>query len=138
MIRTPRQSEVEPPAITEAVGQFLTFLAERGASTNTIAAYRRDLHQLARSIESRRTASSEPVGRQAIEEFVLHLQADGYREASIARKLAATRSFFIFLTGAGALSVNPTEGFALPRIQRPLPKPVRQEDVERLLRQPAG
>jgi len=115
------------------------FLTERGASANTIAAYRRDLDQLTRSIEGGRAAGGDPqLGRAIIEEFVVNLQGQGYREASIARKLAAARSFFVFLTAEGSLSANPTEGFALPKVKRPLPRLVSAEEVERLLRQPSG
>jgi integrase/recombinase XerD len=125
--------------MAEAVGKFMGFLTERGASTNTIAAYRRDLDQLTRSIEGGRAAGGDPqLGRPIIEEFVVNLQGQGYREASIARKLAAARSFFVFLTAEGSLSANPTEGFALPKVKRPLPRLVSAEEVERLLRQPSG
>ena len=125
--------------MAEAVGEFMGFLTERGASTNTIAAYRRDLDQLTRSIEGGRVAGGDPqLGRAIIEEFVVNLQGQGYREASIARKLAAARSFFVFLTAEGSLSANPTEGFALPKVKRPLPRLVSAEEVERLLRQPSG
>jgi integrase/recombinase XerD len=125
--------------MAEAVGEFIGFLTERGASTNTIAAYRRDLDQLTRSIEEGRAAGGGPhLGRAIIEEFVVNLQGQGYREASIARKLAAARSFFVFLTAEGSVSANPTEGFALPKVKRPLPRLVSAEEVERLLRQPSG
>jgi len=139
VVRPARKYEVQSPAMAEAVVEFLGFLTERGASTNTIAAYRRDLDQLTRSIEGGRAARSrQPLGRAAIEEFVVDLQGQGYREASIARKLAAARSFFVFLTAEGSVSANPTEGFALPKVHRPLPRLVSTEEVERLLRQPAG
>jgi integrase/recombinase XerD len=125
--------------MAEAVGEFIGFLTERGASTNTIAAYRRDLDQLTRSIEGGLAAGGDPqLGRAIIEEFVVNLQGQGYREASIARKLAAARSFFVFLTAEGSVSANPTEGFALPKVKRPLPRLVSAEEVERLLRQPSG
>jgi integrase/recombinase XerD len=125
--------------MAEAVGEFLGFLTERGASTNTIAAYRRDLDQLTRSIEGGRTdGGRQQLDRAAIEEFVVDLQGQGYREASIARKLAAARSFFVFLTAEGSVSANPTEGFALPKVQRALPRLVSAEEVERLLQQPVG
>jgi len=124
--------------MAEAVGEFLDFLAERGAATNTIAAYRRDLHQLASSIEVGRAGGGGSLGRAAIEEFVVDLQGRGYRDASIARKLAAARSFFVFLTAEGSVSANPVDGFTLPKVERALPRLISAEEVERLLRQPSG
>jgi len=139
VVEPARKYEVKSPPMAEAVGEFMGFLTERGASINTIAAYRRDLNQLTRSIEGGRAAGEDPqFGRAIIEEFVVNLQGQGYREASIARKLAAARSFFVFLTAEGSLSANPTEGFALPKVKRPLPRLVSAEEVERLLRQPSG
>ena len=139
MVGSARKYEVKSPPMADAVGEFIGFLTARGASTNTIAAYRRDLDQLTRSIEGGRAAGGDAqLGRAIIEEFVVNLQGQGYREASIARKLAAARSFFVFLTAEGSLSANPTEGFALPKVKRPLPRLVTTEEVERLLRQPSG
>jgi integrase/recombinase XerD len=139
VVRQAREFEAQSPPIAEAVGEFLGFLTERGASINTISAYRRDLDQLIHSIESGRGADSRPrLGRAAIEEFVVDLQGQGYHEASIARKLAAARSFFVFLTAEGSVTANPTEGFVLPKVQRPLPRLVTAEEIERLLQQPAG
>lgn len=123
----------------EAVGEFLDFLAARGASVNTIAAYRRDLHQLTSSIEVGRAAGGRSaLGRAAIEAFVVDLQGRGYRDASIARKLAAARSFFVFLTAEGSVGTNPTEGFALPKVPRPLPRLISADEIGRLLGQPTG
>jgi len=125
--------------MAEAVGEFLAFLTQRGASTNTISAYQRDLQQLARSVKTGRAGGRGPaLGRAAIEAFVAELQRQGYRDTSIARKLAAARSFFVFLTAEGSVSANPTDGFALPRVARPLPRLISTEEVERLLRQPSG
>ena len=124
--------------LAQAVRDFLGYLARRGASANTIAAYRGDLEQLAYFVETRQTGGSySTVDRAAIEQFVAGLKESGYRDASIARKLAAARSFFVFLANEGALTVDPTAGYAGPRVARVLPRAVGPKEIARLLQQPA-
>jgi integrase/recombinase XerD len=126
------------PQMAKAVGEFIDYLARRGASTNTIAAYRSDLEQLAYFIETSRTGDGyAALDRAAIEQFVAGLKEHGYREASVARKLAAARSFFVFLAGEGAVSGNPAAGLTGPRIARALPGAISAEEVARLLQQAA-
>ena len=130
-------SEASSP-LAQAVRDFLGHLARRGASVNTIAAYRGDLEQLAYFVETRQTGGSySTVDRAAIEQFVAGLKESGYRDASIARKLAAARSFFVFLANEGALSADPTAGYAGPRVARVLPRAAGAKEIARLLQQPA-
>ena len=124
--------------LVKAVRDFLGHLAQRGASVNTIAAYRSDLEQLAYFVETHRAGGDySALDRAAVEEFVAGLKEGGYRDASVARKLAAARSFFVFLANEGALSGDPTEGFAGPRVARVLPRPIGAREIATLLEQPA-
>jgi len=124
--------------LVKAVRDFLGHLAQRGASVNTIAAYRSDLEQLAYFVETHRAGGDySALDRAAVEEFVAGLKESGYRDASVARKLAAARSFFVFLANEGALSGDPTEGFAGPRVARMLPRPIGAREIATLLEQPA-
>ena len=124
--------------LVKAVRDFLGHLAQRGASVNTIAAYRSDLEQLAYFVERHRAGGSySALDRAAVEEFVVGLKESGYRDASVARKLAAARSFFVFLANEGMLSGDPTEGFAGPRVARVLPRPIGAREIATLLEQPA-
>jgi len=106
--------EASSPLAT-AVRDFLAHLARRGASANTIAAYRSDLEQLAYFVQTSQAGDFSALDRQAIERFIAGLKESGYRDASIARKLAAARSFFLFLANEGALTADPTAGYACPR-----------------------
>lgn len=117
---------------------FLDFLsAEKGASSNTIAAYRNDLEQLAEYLKGRGDGTQwEKVDRLLIQDFILDLKQRKYAETTVARKVAAIRSFFGFLAAEGILANNPTEGLASPRVGKMLPKAITPNEVDELLEQP--
>lgn len=122
----------------DSVGQFLQFLAvEKGASQNTIAAYRNDIQQFAAFTAGRRNGKSwAAVDRATVLDYVLDLQRKKYAEATVARKVAAVKSFFAFLTAEGIIPQDPTESLASPRVGKSLPKAISPQQVDELLEQP--
>ena len=123
----------------KSLDEFLVFLAvEKGSSANTIAAYKNDLQQLAEFIGSRAGSDGwRSLGRSDVQDFILDLKERGYTETSVARKVAALRSFFAFLTAEGAITANPTDGLSSPRVGKTLPKAISPNEVDELLEQPA-
>ena len=123
----------------EGVGQFLNFLAvEKGSSGNTIAAYRNDIQQFAGFSAARRAAGKgwASVDRTTILDYMADLQHKKYAEATVARKVAAVKSFFGFLTAEGLIPSDPTDSLASPRVGKTLPKPISPQQVDELLEQP--
>ena len=122
----------------DPLGEFLSFLsAEKGASSNTVAAYRNDLQQLAAYIKPKDGSNGwDKVDRMLIQDFILDLKNRKYAETTVARKVAAIRSFFAFLESEGMISDNPTEGLASPRVGKMLPKAISPNEVDELLEQP--
>jgi integrase/recombinase XerD len=96
--------------LRKSLDEFLVFLAvEKGSSANTIAAYRNDLQQLADFIGSKGDRDGwRSLTRSDIQDFILHLKDRGYTETSVARKVAAVRSFFAFLAAEGVLGSKPS------------------------------
>ena len=123
------------------VTDFLEFLSvEKGASTNTIAAYRNDLGQLEEFINAKRDSASIEWGgiqQDIILDYILDLKSHSYAEATVARKVAAVKSFFTFLQAEGQLKSNPTEALASPKVGKTLPKPLTVQEIDELLEQPA-
>ena len=123
------------------VNDFLEFLSvEKGASTNTIAAYRNDLGQLEEFINAKRGSASIEWGgiqQDIILDYILDLKSHSYAEATVARKVAAVKSFFTFLQAEGQLKSNPTEALASPKVGKTLPKPLTVQEIDELLEQPA-
>jgi integrase/recombinase XerD len=128
--------------VKEAINSFLDYLAvEKGFSENTIFAYRNDLHQLASFIEAeaakRGTIPPWAVfDRQAMLSYLLELKGRGYAATTVARKVAAVKSFFSFMVAEGVIKDNPTQGVASAKVGKSLPKPISIAQVHRLLEQP--
>ena len=122
----------------EAVSQFLQFLAvEKGASNNTIAAYRNDIQQFSGFCAAHRNGKGwGDINRTVVVDYMQDLQAKRYAEATVARKVAAVKSFFSFLTAEGRIPQDPTESLSSPRVGKTLPKPITPQQIDELLEQP--
>jgi integrase/recombinase XerD len=126
----------------EEIGHFLNFLSvEKGASSNTIAAYRNDLQQFRSYVLGLSTNGDRPlwfeIDRDALLDFILELRRRRYADATVARKVAAVKSFFAFLQAEGILRKNPAEHVSSPRVGKSLPKPLSVREIDELLEQPA-
>ena len=92
------------------IESFLDMMsAERGASRNTLAAYRRDLLDLA-AVMNLRDATREEVKR-----YLETLSASGMAPSSQARRLSAYRQFFAFLYSENIRPDDPTNAIDAPR-----------------------
>lgn len=144
----------------DAVDSFLNHLVvEKGFSRNTLEAYRNDLNQFMEFAQGRphdyrdgempsdsrtleagwpRLREWGQVDLSLLTEYVSNLRAKkSYRDTTTARKVAALKSFFNFLVQEEAVEQDPTEFLSSPRVGRSLPKFLSEEEVERLLDQPA-
>jgi integrase/recombinase XerD len=127
----------------EGISNFISSLSvEKGFSNNTLEAYKNDLSQFAAFVrekaakEDKSQASWESVDRALILDYLVTLRERSYAPATMARKIAAIKSFFNFLVAEGTLKKNPTEGVSGPKVGKALPKAISIEDVEKLLEQP--
>lgn len=119
------------------VEAFLEMMsAERGASANTLAAYRRDLEDAGAFLAARPRGlvGAEP---DDLRNWLDDVAARGFAATSQARKLSAVRQFFKFLYAEGLRDDDPTGVLDAPRKQRPLPKTMREDVVASLLDQAA-
>ena len=123
------------PSADAQVATFLNHLrAERALSANTVAAYRGDLEQLVGSVRGRgRNVDWSRVGQRKLEDYSLHLRRMAYSDSTIARKVAAVRSLFQFLSEEGVIDANPAERLRTRRPGRPLPNVLSEEEVVALL-----
>ncbi len=112
------------------IDRFLEMMsAERGASRNTILAYRRDLEQAAELVRGSLGAADAAALRALMAEYRT------LAASSAARKLSALRQFFAFLEDEGERADNPALDIARPATRRPLPRILSHGDVDRLFAQ---
>jgi len=112
------------------IESFLEMMAaERGASPRTLDAYRRDLDDFAQTLKVDIAAAQADDVRRYIAQ--MHEAALAPRTA--ARRLSCYRQFYKFLYGEGLRTDNPVAAFDSPRLGRPLPKYLSEDEVDRLL-----
>lgn len=124
------------------IEDFLSFLeGEKGYADNTIAAYRNDLTQFLRYLEGRNQdperATWVEVDKDAIISYVLSLKEREYTSSTVARKVAAIKSFFHYLMAEKAIHDDPTATLDSPKVKKRLPKAISRDEIERLLSAPA-
>jgi integrase/recombinase XerD len=112
------------------------FLALLGASRapRTVEAYRRDLAALSEYLD-------KPIAGASLEElerYTASLRADGLAATTIARRTAASRSFFRHQQLLGLRDDNPAAAVKLPRRAKPLPKTLSPGEAERLIEAAKG
>lgn len=144
------------------VERFLQVLeTERGFSVNTIFAYRNDLTQFlaflrGESVDERGRESSEGAAGgiattaqflphvqqwnqltdQELTSYLLYLRSRKYASSTVARKMAAIKSFFNFLISEGQLRGDPGARMTSPKVDKYTPRSISPSEVERLLEQP--
>ncbi len=112
---------------------FLDMLAaERGASKNTLDAYRRDLDDYLAYLAE---AGGEPGSATSatVRGFMASLEERGLKATSAARRLSAVRQFHKFLYVEGYAPADPTAAVSAPKRGRALPKVLSVAEVDRLL-----
>lgn len=115
------------------IGRFLEMMAaERGASRNTLAAYRRDLEQAAELVRGSLGDADAADLRKLMADY------QSLAASSAARKLSALRQFFAFLLDEGDRTDNPALDIARPATRRPLPRILTHDHVETLFAQASG
>ena len=122
--------------MTDVVVEYLGALqAERGASRNTLSAYRRDLTDFTQFLNAqhrslRRASPDDIVG------YLARLRTRGLRPASVARRISALRGLYKHLVREGELRRDPTENLEAPSRTRSLPRTLSREVVAALIESP--
>lgn len=124
------------------INEFLDYLAvEKGYSANTIAAYRNDLTQFADFVSEQDGVSESPdweqINKNRIVTYILYLKERKYASSTVARKVAAIKSYFHHLHDDGLIEDDPTISLESPKVKKHLPKAISVEDIEKLLNEPA-
>ena len=128
----------------QQISQFLEYLAdEKNCSSNTIAAYRNDVTQFYEFLQEYRRPDRPPVthwrdvDEVAVQAYLLEMKEREYASSTIARKIAAVKSFMQYLNAAGVMNEDPSAELDSPKVKKNLPRAIAPDEIERLLAAPA-
>src|SRR2546423_4661825 len=130
--------------IEQLFEQFFEHLRyERNVSEHTLRNYRIDLGQFYDHLAptdaqtgARREFDIRQIDHITIREWLSQLHAGKKQKSSIARKLAALRTFFQFLVREGVVELNPARLVSTPRLEKKLPNHLSVEDAVRFIETP--
>ena len=127
----------------DAIRAFLTFLEiERGASPQTIRAYHSDLRQFVDFASGLRSAGSSlrlnQVDSMMVRGYLAWLDRKREKKSSLARKLAALRTFYRFQVREKRVTSNPAEEVRTPKQAKHLPRVLTKDDADALMEFPEG
>lgn len=120
------------------IEKYLKYLqVERNASKHTITSYQNDLTSFLNFCASQDSIPEEKVDVHSITRLTIRLwlgelSNDGLAKSSIARKVAALRSFFKYCFKRGHIQKNPAHLLVVPKKDKTLPKTVTEEDLDRM------
>ncbi len=120
------------PAWERALEQFDRDLSARSAAPRTRRAYATDLGGLA-AWAAERDRDPDELRHRELRRYAAELSGAGAAKATVARKLAAIRSFYEALLRSGAVSANPADLVAVPKRDSKLPRVLRPSETESLL-----
>lgn len=131
----------DPDPLADLLAEYDTWLrVERGLAPNSLAAYRRDLRRYADYLRRRGNIDPDAVSEAMVAAYVEDLRnardEDGkrrYAPSSIARAVAAVRSFHRFCVEEGVVRSDPSEEIGGPRVPQGIPKALTEPEVEALL-----
>lgn len=123
--------------MTGSMQLFLEYLTvELGLSANTRQAYERDLRLFCKTLGFKNSDALVNVNREQITGYMTQLKEKGLAAATIARKLAAIKAFYRFMTAEGYMDANPAEVVEAGTKGIKLPRVLSEDEVVRLLNQP--
>ena len=123
----------------EQLSAFLEYLQQEfNYSHNTTAAYKNDLSQFVRFLDNGQEQIDQwaDVTSEIVNDYVESMKQQSYASSSVARKVAAVKSFFNYLSNQNLVTENPTTKIDSPKVKKRLPQTLSAEDVDKLLLAP--
>ncbi|MBC8042944.1 MAG: tyrosine recombinase XerC [Rhizobacter sp.] len=130
--------------MTEHIERFLLMQErERRVSPHTVTAYRNDLKQFAEFLQHHFEATPEEIDLKKVDAltvrlFLGELLKEKMKARSIARKLAAVKSFFRYLVATGTLTSSPAAAVITPKVPKVLPSFLSEAQTEKLFDEPVA
>jgi integrase/recombinase XerD len=124
--------------MVDPVERFLYYLTvEKGLSSNTLEAYKRDLQKFNAYLETTGKSITD-FKRSDLVSFITYLRNSGNQSATLARNIAALRGLCKFMLMEGIIEEDPVENLSTPKGWKRVPKILGIEDISTLLQKPQG
>jgi integrase/recombinase XerC len=117
-------------AMSNAIQRFLRSLQQKNASPNTILAYTKDLSSFVAFIGEVKPSDVDHV---RIRGYLSQLYDNGLGKTSVARHLAAVRSFYRWMAREGMVKQNPAALVSTPKLPKKLPRVPTMEEINTVL-----
>jgi integrase/recombinase XerD len=128
---------MESSADLQLIERYLDSMwMEKGLSNNSLESYRRDLTQFAQWLAKKRQPDLRRVSAGLIQAHLADRIEQGISARSTARFLSCLRGFYRYLIRENQLEADPTARISNPKLGKPLPKSLTEQDVEALLAAP--
>lgn len=122
----------------EHIDNFIYFLeVERAVSNNTTQSYRRDLEKFAKYIALRKKNITD-ITREDLVNFLMNLKDKNLSTSTIARNLAALKTFWKFLASEQIVKKNVAAAVDTPKTWKTLPDVLTRDEIEKLLEAPSN
>lgn len=123
-----------PDTLSLSLDKFYSYLKnERGLSAHTQSNYQGQLESMAMQLMTMGVMRWEDVDAAWVRQLAGKCMREGMKASSIATRLSSLRSFFDYLILTGILTANPAKGVSAPKKNRPLPKNLDVDEVDKLL-----
>jgi len=124
--------------MNQELERFIDYMRTvKNSSEHTISGYASDISQFIGFLESEDIGTDpRKVDARVLRRYMARLQRQDIAKTSSSRKLSSLRAFFKYLLRKGLVEANPAVLFPSPKLDKKLPKFLRDEQIEALMRQP--
>ncbi len=123
----------------QEIQNFIQYLhKEKNTSHNTEVSYERDLRKMNQYLGEQGIDSVTAVNATSLNSYVLYLEKEGMKPATISRSIASMKAFFHYLQKEHLIENDPSEQLKAPKIEKKLPMILSTEEISLLLEQPSG
>ncbi len=120
--------------LIRAYENYLTKVKQ--ASDNTISSYMRDIRQFADWLRKQEDLDISDASQQHIRHYLMGEDAQSISGATLSRRLASLKNFYVYLVSSGFLERSPVMDIHIDRGEKKIPQILNSREIELLLSQP--
>ena len=125
--------------MTHDIMDFIEYIHnEKQTSKNTEVSYERDLRKMNEYLEAQNVYGVSAVTETNLNAYVMFLEREGRKPATVSRSIASMKAFFHFLEKERRIESDPAWRLKAPKIEKTMPRILTTEEVTFLLEQPSG